>query len=556
MKYTNQKFDRVIYSIIGIFFLSIAIRFVLANFYPKTINCYPDELLYLSFGESLWNNHALLVGNMPSVFDKAAYPILIAPSFIFSDVKVQGMMIALINSLLMSLGIFPVYGLAKRILADYKCVLFCVVLYAICPTLTYSMTFMSENLSVPLSLFCIYFVYRFWEVSKLRWKLGFGLLSALSMLLCYLTKDIALAFPVAFVLVVLTDWVFGKDRKKRIGAILIGVAVVIAGTWVGFNRLFPADILNKSGYVVFGFLFFLVFSVLGFCVIPVLLPGIHFRDMDVKSQKLYLFLMYTLVVTGAVVSCLIYTREDYPSLTPRAHLRYVEFLFIPLAVLLLRVIELKAVTASKRVVIGVFGVWAVMLLAVFQGFFGQTIDHTMLFYWQLFARDGKLFSPVVVKAVCVAVIAVITGGMVLYYRKRELFGRAVTIGLTIMCLGNSALSIFVQYKTHTHSEAETVEMEQLRDFVREHEDENFLVLEPENYCEMIDTFLVDCQNVRYGLEVGLMQDASQYVEPRDISYVIVWDEGVEMDADTVLVERYESLGYLLYAIEGDWEYDN
>ena len=106
------------------------------------------------------------------------------------------------------------------------------------------------------------------------------------------------------------------------------------------------------------------------------------------------------------------------------------------------------------------------------------------------------------------------------------------------------------------AEAETVEMEQLRDFVREHEDENFLVLEPENYCEMIDTFLVDCQNVRYGLEVGLMQDASQYVEPRDISYVIVWDEGVEMDADTVLVERYESLGYLLYAIEGDWEYDN
>ena len=556
MRCINKKTNCNISSIIGIFFLSIAIRFVLANFYPKTINCYPDELLYLSFGESLWNNHALLVGNMPSVFDKAAYPILIAPSFIFSDVKVQGMMIALINSLLMSLGIFPVYGLAKRILADHRYVLFCAVLYAICPTLTYSMTFMSENLSVPLSLFCIYFVYRFWEVSKLRWKLGFGLLSALSMLLCYLTKDIALAFPIAFILVVLTDWVFGNNRKKRIGAILIGVVVVLAGIWIGFNRLFPGDILNKSGYVVFGFLFFLVFSVLGFCVIPVLLPGIHFRDMDVKSQKLYLFLMYTLVVTGAVVSCLIYTREDYPSLTPRAHLRYVEFLFIPLVVLLLRVIELKPVTASKRVVIGVFGVWAVMLLAVFQGFSGQTIDQTMLFYWQLFAKDGKVFSPVVVKVICVGIIVIIAGVMVLYYRKHEMFGRAVTIGLTIMCLVNSALSIFVQYKTHTHSEAETVEMEQLRDFVREHSDENFLVLEPENYCEMIDTFLVDCQNVRYGLGVGVMQDASRYVEPRDISYVIVWDEGVEMDADTVLVERYESLGYLLYAIEGDWEYDN
>ena len=148
------------------------------------------------------------------------------------------------------------------------------------------------------------------------------------------------------------------------------------------------------------------------------------------------------------------------------------------------------------------------------------------------------------------IIVVIAGVMVLYYRKRELFGRAVTIGLTIMCLGNSALSIFVQYKTHTHSQAETVEMEQLRDFVRVHSDENFLVLEPENYCEMIDTFLVDCQNVRYGLGVGLMQDASQYVEPRDISYVIVWDEGDEVDDDKARwVCEYPNLGYSMYWCE-------
>ena len=218
-------------------------------------------------------------------------------------------------------------------------------------------------------------------------------------------------------------------------------------------------------------------------------------------------------------------------------------------VLLLRVIELKPVTASKRVVIGVFGVWAVMLLAVFQGFSGQTIDQTMLFYWQLFAKDGKVFSPVVVKVICVSIIVVIAGVMVLYYRKHEMFGRAVTIGLTIMCLGNSALSIFVQYKTHTHSQAETVEMEQLRDFVRVHSDENFLVLEPENYCEMIDTFLVDCQNVRYGLGVGVMQDASQYVEPRDISYAIVWDEGEEIPENVEWVCNYPNLGYSLYRCE-------
>ena len=155
----------------------------------------------------------------------------------------------------------------------------------------------------------------------------------------------------------------------------------------------------------------------------------------------------------------------------------------------------------------------------------------------------------VVKVICVGIIVVIAGVMVLYYRKHEMFGRVLAGGLAIMCLGNSALSIFVQYKTHTHSEAETVEMEQLRDFVREHSDENFLVLEPENYCEMIDTFLVDCQNVRYGLGVGLMQDASKYVEPSDISYAIVWDEGEEIPESAEWVANYPSLGYSVYRCE-------
>lgn len=100
-----------------------------------------------------------------------------------------------------------------------------------------------------------------------------------------------------------------------------------------------------------------------------------------------------------------------------------------------------------------------------------------------------------------------------------------------------------------HSEAETVEMEQLREFVREHSHENFLVLEPESYCEMIDTFLVDCDNVRYGLSVGVMQDASKYVEPRDISYAIVWDEGEEIPENVEWVCNYPNLGYSLYRCE-------
>lgn len=52
------------------------------------------------------------------------------------------------------------------------------------------------------------------------------------------------------------------------------------------------------------------------------------------ARKLCLFLVYVIVVTAAVVSYTIYIYEDYPSLTPRAHIRYVEYLFVPFLILL------------------------------------------------------------------------------------------------------------------------------------------------------------------------------------------------------------------------------
>ena len=36
-----------------VFFMSVMIRTVLGWYYPRTVNCYPDEALYLSAAESL-----------------------------------------------------------------------------------------------------------------------------------------------------------------------------------------------------------------------------------------------------------------------------------------------------------------------------------------------------------------------------------------------------------------------------------------------------------------------------------------------------------------------
>lgn len=537
------------YILLFMFGGSVVLRFLLSNFYPKTIHVYPDELLYMSMGESLWFHHDIRVFHVASYFQKLAYPLLLAPTFAITDLKIRGMLIALVNSVLMSLGSFPVYGLAKRILRKRKWVMFCVVLYLISPTMTYSMTYMSENLSVPLSLWFVYLVYRIWEEKDKRKTIELVLVALIVMVLCYMTKSISFVFPVALVLVVLTEWMFYGNKKKRILAGVLGCIGMAAGAWIGCARLFPADILEKIPYVLYGCVFFLVITVLGFCVIPIVLPGLCYKKLDKNAKKLYLFLIYVVLVTAVIVSCMIYAVEDYPSWTPRAHLRYVEFLFVPFVIVLLRVFELEDVMCSRRRIWLNFAFWAVSLIAVFHGFSGQTVDQTMLFYWQLFAKDGRDFNPFIVMGLDVVVIGVVALYFKLYFRNQKKFKRVLILGLVIMCIGNTALSVYVQYRTHRHKRDELAEMEEVRNFVLEHKDENFLVLEDRGYSEMIDTYLMDCHNVRTGLVPVLTQRDECYELPRDISYAIVLQQGYSVASDAQCLAKYPKLWCSLYQVK-------
>lgn len=543
-----EKKNRTSFIVMLLFGGSVILRFLLGDFYPRTINCYPDELLYMSLGESLWNHHNIQVFHMASYFKKVGYPLLLSPAFAISDIRLRGTVIALINAFAISLGVFPLYGLARRILSRKRDILFCVILYLISPSMTYSMTYMSENLSISLSMLFLYLVYRFWEERK---KLWLGILIIAVMILSYVTKNVAMVFPVALVMAVLTDWLLKKDAKKRKSAIVAMAVVFALAMWAGCIKFFPAGILEKGGYVLFGFAFFVVLSVLGFCVIPVLLPGIGYERLEEKAKKFYLLLVYILLITAVVVACMIYTTEDYPSLMPRAHLRYVEFLFVPFVLMAMHLLEKEERTLSKRKTWIAFGVWAVVLLLVFGGFSGQTVDQTILFYWQLIARGGRDFSVVSVKILSVIVIGVFALVLALYDRNRKVFERLLCLGLVVMSLGNGILSVYVQYKTHTHTPQETLEAEQLRDFVQSHGEDNFLVLEPEQYCELIDTFLMDCENVRTGMEPAVTQIKEEFRKPSDISYALVYEAEYQVDKDNPCIASYPNLGYALYSVKDD-----
>lgn len=536
-----------------LFVVSVMLRFVLANFYPKTINCYPDELLYLSGAASLWNQHQMLVFQMPSNFARIGYCLLMAPAFAFGDLKIRGMVIALINAVLVSLGIFPIYGMARRLLAEKKYVVLSMVLYLVCPTMTFSMTYMSENLYLPVALLILYVVFCLLYEKKKSRKIMLTIVFLLLVAVAYYVKSVALSFLVALAFLGITELVGSREKKKMGGAafiFLLGIvisAVIIKNGWIEWNS---AVMQTRGGYILFGTVFFVLITILAFCVVPIFLPGLMYKSLDDTEKRFYLFLLYLVLFAALVVAAMIYVSEDYPSLTPRAHVRYVEFAFVPFVMLVFCLLEKKDAVISRGKAVLLFGGWGIAQLVLFQGFLGQTLDQTMLFYWQLIAKDGMNFNSDAVRLLSTVIILIAFAMEVLYRKNKIKFQKLFVIGIFTMCLGNSVLSVYVQYKTHTHSQTETAEAENLRQFVQENDDKVFWVLEPDGFCELIDTYLIDCENVRTGTKPILSQRQEMFTLPKKVDYLVICNqiEGTEYvnGKSTTLYQSYPALGYSVY----------
>jgi hypothetical protein len=662
--------------LIVVFVLSVILRFILCNYFPKTINCYPDELLYLSAAESLWNNHGVMVYNLATTFKKVGYSFFIAPAFALENIHVRMSIIGLINSVLMSAGIFPVYGIARRFFKRNSFIWLSILFYMISPSMTYSMTFASENLYIPVSLVVLYVIV---EVEA-RWRehvneyitnfimknIGLLMLGMGAWILAYITKELALVIPLALVaymfmtkivMAVRGDsrsyefdnagnaadgackidgnnsyGVAGTKNKSSLGSaiklLVAGIAIValVYGIWWFCNRGsnyyqlgINTEILSQRwGYLLYGFGFFVTISIVGLLVVPVLLPMTVKNQMNSNAKRLYYIMLLIILGTAAIVAYTIYMYEDYPSMTPRAHVRYVEYLYVPFLMVLMTMWERRGepraldaakanVTTDKPRAIGKTETiisdrsaldsetatsklnWPGIIIAaiclggmnfIFNGFNGQTIDHTTLFYMQLFAADGKVFSPMAANLLILAITVVALVLMGLYSTgsynfnkvqdtigeqasvtrslkigKTKIFWKIFITGAIIMSLGNSVLSGYIQYKTHTHSEQETLEIYDIRDFVRNHNDDTFLVMESVAGEEMLDTFLMDCDNLVYASEGALFEQALLGDEGLDLDVAPIWGRGV---AGGVNYDNIDEVDYIIvftdvYKMSGDAE---
>lgn len=339
-----------------LFAISLLVRFKIADF-SKIVSIQPDEFRYYLLAKSFSLGLGMSINGFSTFYQKIFYSLCIAPSFWCENIFLTLTSIAFINSFLISLGIFPLYTLTKKILSNKIYIFLTLLIYIVFSDLSYSMTFMSEVVFLPLSL---YFLLIFYNIISLdhnkKGKYFFlNLIAGILNYLLYLTKEISLVFILAYAGVIIFDLIKNKNFKstKLLGFIIYLLSFILLfvlfkltlflGSGNSYNQQ-SFDILLKPGrfvFMIYSFFYFLGMTVLSLLFFPIILPILNFKKYDLKDKIFFLFLLNLLILSAGVVAYTISVREDFGNSSIRFHGRYITYLYLSFILYLFKCFELK-----------------------------------------------------------------------------------------------------------------------------------------------------------------------------------------------------------------------
>lgn len=495
----NRSHMRRYYELILVCILilvSVGVRFHFADF-SKHLLVYTDELRYLSLAESIAEGNGLAIYNSQSGFQKIFYSVLLAPAYLVSDRVVSIRIVTLINVCLMSSGIIPLWLLGRKFLSSGILRLLLCVIYLFGSDMVYSITFMSENLYIPMAIWLIYFLDCLFVCNGYKKKTVYSILIGIYIFTMYLTKEIALVFLIAIPVLRCMDYVYTRiqcDGEEKVyfadvflecvGVIatflvchLLFKSTLFAGWGNSYNQT-SVDILWQDGrirYLLYGFFYYLCSCIVAFGVLPILMPLVKFRGLSHREKRLYMLLILLVIGTAVTIAYTITIREDFGlpyQETPRAHIRYISYAVWPLLMLLFSLFQKKE-RASVRSLLSaalftsVFGLIFVMF---WKGAFdASTVDQTSLTY--LLGLDENrllLFClALVIGAICA----------VLFFDVLKVLVIAVFLVFFIgVQLFNNAEKIQSYQNNYAMSNVEFEDTAELGTFIREHKNDTFIVV--------------------------------------------------------------------------------
>jgi hypothetical protein len=139
----------------AIFAVSAALRILLASEIRGPF-IFLDELAYARMAQSLAQNGHLALFDKAGVSYAPLYAVVLTPIYaLHASAPAAYHWIKVVNAVLMSLSVFPIYGIARYVLPR-RLALLAAALLALAPLMYYTTLAMSENLAYPLFLAAVW----------------------------------------------------------------------------------------------------------------------------------------------------------------------------------------------------------------------------------------------------------------------------------------------------------------------------------------------------------------------------------------------------------------
>ena len=558
-----------------LFLASVFIRFQLSDF-PKVFRVFQDELRYLSIAESLGEGRGIAIYNHATDFQKILYSITLIPAFFFSEKAVQIKAICFINAAIMSSGIFPVYLLAKKLLAKRSHIVLTLAVFLVSSEFSYTLVFMSEVLYMPLGLWAVYLFYQIItlpENSARNTVAFYGVVFGIVVYLLYLNKEIALSFLIAHFLYALYNtaiWkIWHQKNSLQVRNCFLTFMAALASFCIlflalkltlfrGFGNSYNQTSLSAIAslhnilYMFYGFFYYLMCVLIAWFFFPVVFPLTVIRKISQEKRDFLVFIVLLLFISAGVIAYTITVREDLDKIVPRIHLRYICFLFMPFFILFLSALKETAKRHAFLPQLILSLLFILIVLCFFQGAADASqVDNSSLKYIPFYLiNDSRLRAFKILLA-----LAVLGATMFMHIKYRAAQTIFYTAFFTVIIAVN-LLNYQIAYSTYTRLDyygitaKEEAELNALRNFVKSHPEDSFLVIHPNfrnRYQAMLDTYL-NCANVYttdiiwitehqgdagYSLSgepVRPVYENGYYPAPLSIEYVIAvssdlyWDE--------------------------------
>ncbi len=461
--------------LIAVLFLgSFLIRFVNGDF-EKIILFYPDELRYYQIAENMARGNFLIINNEAVSYQKILYSLFLTPIFWIENLAIRAHLFSALNAFFVSSIIFPVYLIGKLLLKKYIYIL--CFLSLLLSDLVYSITFMSEVLFLPLGAWGVYIALKM--IVENRKNIWLSIFFGFLIYILYWCKEIGVVFLLSFFAYLFFASVFKLEinLKAQIqNAIVAAFAFFAVFMFLKLTLFYgmPNSYAAQTGFSVFkedgrlpflfyGFGYYLMHVIMAGLFFLFAVPMLYFKNLNLNAKRLYLFIILIILLSAAVVAFTITVREDFAQVFPRAHLRYLVYIWAPMLAIFLSMLEennFPKIVLKQKILLFFFAVF----LTVFYIGANHVGDHTML----AFLRNAeKLWRFKILLLIALLVFY--------FYPKRRYFCIAFLIVFSIVQFFNSRHSIRIFKPFYQISAEEKVQIQKMRDFIKNNPNKNFLV---------------------------------------------------------------------------------